>query len=126
MPYADAVYYKEVYGGSVIPEDELAKNLDKASRQVDTLTFCRIKGVGWSHLTPFQQEQVRISVCLLAEFLFENADELETMLSGYQINGVSMSFSGGMNTENIQGVVIRLDIYAELQKTGLCDRRLSR
>lgn len=122
--YADAEYYKNIYGGNSVPEEELKKMLGKAGRQIDTLTFCRIRGKGFENLTPFQQEQVQYVNCLLADFLFENKEELETMLSSYRINGVSMDFGSGQNVKKVQGVILRTDIYAELEKTGLCCRRL--
>ena len=44
--YADKEYYTETYGGSLIGEKELTRLLEKASRQIDTLTFCRIREIG--------------------------------------------------------------------------------
>lgn len=122
--YADKEYYMESYGGTVIREEELARQLDKASRQIDTLTFCRIREIGFERLTAFQQDQIRYVTCLLADFIYENKDELESMLSSYGINGVSMNFSNGVNVTKVQGVMIRTDIYTELEKTGLCCRMI--
>lgn len=122
--YADQEYYTETYGGTMIGEEALTRQLNKASRQIDTLTFCRICGAGFDNLTPFQQEQIRYVTCLLADFLYENEDELESLLSSYGINGVSMTFSNGINVTKVQGVIIRTDIYAELAKTGLCCTRI--
>lgn len=122
--YADKEYYMESYGGTVIREEELARQLDKASRQIDTLTFCRIREIGFDRLTVFQQDQTRYVTCLLADFIYENQDELESMMSSYAINGVSMTFSNGVNVMKVQGVMIRTDIYAELEKTGLCCRMI--
>lgn len=122
--YADAEYYSNSFGGTMIPSEELLKMLNKAGRQIDTLTFCRIRGIGFNHLTEFQKEQIKYVECLLADFLFENQDELETMLASYSINGASMTFGAGLNVSKVQGVVLRTDIYAELQKTGLCSRLL--
>lgn len=122
--YADTEYYALVYGGDAIPEKKLQKQLCKAGRQIDTLTFCRIRGTGFGNLTEFQQEQIKYVECLLADFLYENEDELETMLASYNINGVSMSFGTGVNVVKMQGVLLRTDIYSELKKTGLCSRRL--
>lgn len=120
--YAGKEYYTETYGGTRIGEEALTRLLNKASRQIDTLTFCRIRESGFERLTEFQQEQIRYVTCLLADFIYENEDELESMLSSYGINGVSMTFSDGVNVTKVQGVVIRTDIYAELAKTGLCCR----
>lgn len=122
--YADKEYYTETYGGSLIGEEELTRQLNKASRQIDTLTFCRIREIGFERLTAFQQDQIQYVTCLLADFIYENRDELESMLSSYGINGVSMTFSNGVNVTKVQGVVLRTDIYAELEKTGLCCRMI--
>lgn len=124
MIYADARYYTDIYGGTIVPPDLLQKQLLKASKQIDTLTFCRINRIGFDNLTIFQQDQIQYVTCLMAEFLHENEDELESMLSSYGINGVSMTFSGGLNVKKVQGIIIRTDIYAELAKTGLCSRRI--
>ena len=122
--YADKEYYTETYGGSLIGEEELTRQLNKASRQIDTLTFCRIREIGFERLTAFQQDQIQYVTCLLADFIYENRDELESMLSSYGINGVSMTFSNGVNVTKVQGVMIRTDIYAELEKTVLCCRMI--
>ena len=122
--YADKEYYTETYGGSLIGEKELTRLLEKASRQIDTLTFCRIREIGFDRLTAFQQDQIQYVTCMLGDFIYENQDELESMLSSYGINGVSMTFSSGVNGTKVQGVVIRTDIYAELEKTGLCCRMI--
>mgnify|MGYP002608618817 FL=1 len=122
--YADKEYYTEVYGGTLIGEEELKRQLDTAGRQIDTLTYCRIRGIGFDNLTAYQQDQIRYVNCLLADFIYENKDELESMLSSYGINGVSMTFSNGINVTKVQNIIIRTDIYAELGKTGLCCRMI--
>ena len=122
--YADKEYYTEVYGGTLIGEEELKRQLDTAGRQIDTLTYCKIRGIGFDNLTAYQQDQIRYVNCLLADFIYENKDELESMLSSYGINGVSMTFSNGINVTKVQNIIIRTDIYAELGKTGLCCRMI--
>ena len=122
--YADKEYYTEVYGGTLIGEEELKRQLDTAGRQIDTLTYGRIRGIGFDNLTAYQQDQIRYVNCLLADFIYENKDELESMLSSYGINGVSMTFSNGINVTKVQNIIIRTDIYAELGKTGLCCRMI--
>lgn len=121
--YVDMEYYKNSYGGHEETE-EIQKYLSRAEKQIDTLTFCRINSIGFSNLTQFQQEQVKYAVCLQAEFIRDNKDELETMLASYSVNGVSMTFQTGDNVKRIQNVLIRSDIYAELEKTGLCCRMI--
>lgn len=122
--YADKEYYENVYGGTLIDEEQIEKQLTTAGRQIDTLTYCRIRSTGFENLTEFQKDQIRYANCLLADFIYENKDELESMLSSYGINGVSMTFSNGINVTKVQNIIIRTDIYAELVKTGLCCRMI--
>lgn len=122
--YADKEYYENVYGGILIDEEQIEKQLTTAGRQIDMLTYCRIRGTGFENLTEFQKDQIRYVNCLLADFIYENKDELESMLSSYGINGVSMTFSNGINVTKVQNIIIRTDIYAELVKTGLCCRMI--
>lgn len=122
--YADKEYYENVYGGTLIDEEQIEKQLTTAGRQIDTLTYCRIRSTGFENLTEFQKDQIRYVNCQLADFIYENKDELESMLSSYGINGVSMTFSNGINVTKVQNIIIRTDIYAELVKTGLCCRMI--
>ena len=50
-PYVTYEYYCDAYKGDVIPMDELDKALKQASRHVDSLTYNRIVGRGFSNLT---------------------------------------------------------------------------
>lgn len=123
IPYATAADYAQ-YGSGNIPAEELDKLLHKASRQIDSLTFNRIVGRGVHNLTEFQQGIIKESCCLLADFLHDNADLLDSALNSYTVNGVSMSF-GGANIAVIGGIPIRKDIYSLLNQTGLCSLRLN-
>lgn len=118
--YADSSYYKSEYKGSIIPDTELDRTLKKASMHIDTLTFNRIVGRGFEHLTPFQKDKVRMATCMLAEFEYENSDFIENILQSYSINGVSASFGQNWNVHIQSGVAIKKDAYALLQQTGLC------
>ena len=80
-PYASEDYYMDQYEGSTIPEDELEKVLKQASRHVDSLTYNRIVGRGFSNLTAYQREIIREVVCMQADFEYENADEINSVLS---------------------------------------------
>lgn len=121
-PYVTPKYYREVYGGSVIPEDNLERALLQASRHVDSLTYNRIVGWGFSCLTTFQQEIIREVVCRQADFECENADEIDTILQSYSINGVSAQFGSSWNVFTDKGIAMRRDVYATLCQTGLCCR----
>lgn len=121
-PYATAEYYLDKYQGSVIPEEQLEKALRQATRHIDSLTYNRIVGRGFSSLTEFQQEVVREVVCMQADFEYENADEINNVLASYSINGVSMSFGSSWNVFADKGAAMKRDVYTMLCQTGLCCR----
>ena len=104
--YAEPSDY-EVYGNGGIPDDELENSLRAASRHIDSLTFNRIIGCGFDNLTPFQHE-------------------INTVLSGYSINGVSVQFGSGWNVMIQSGIAMKKDTYELLKQTGLTDRTLRR
>lgn len=118
--YADVTYYKETYKGTSIPDDALERALRQAERHIDTLTYNRIVGAGFERLTAFQQDIIREVCCNLADFEYENADELNCILQNYAINGVSMTFGSSWNMVCQNGVAIRRDLYEYLSQTGLC------
>ena len=57
--YATPEYYRNAYLGSIIPESEQAAALRQASRHIDSLTYNRIVGRGFSSLTQFQQDIIQ-------------------------------------------------------------------
>lgn len=122
IPYVTPKYYKEIYKGNTVPEDELERVLRQASRHIDSLTYNRIVGRGFSNLTEFQQEVIQEVVCLQADFEHENAEAIDTVLSNYSINGTSMQFGQGWNVFTDKGVAMKRDVYAQLSQTGLCCR----
>ena len=122
VAYVTPDYYKEIYKGSTVPEDELERVLRQASRHIDSLTYNRIVGQGFSNLTEFQQEAIREVVCLQADFECENADEINTILSSYSLNGASVSFGSSWNVFTDKGIAMMRDVYALLSQTGLCCR----
>lgn len=121
-PYVTPEYYRETYGGSQIPENELERALTQASRHIDSLTYNRIVGRGFSNLTVFQQDVIREVVCQQADFEYENVDEINTILSSYSLNGASVQFGSSWNVYTEKGVAIKRDVYALLSQTGLCCR----
>ena len=121
-PYVTPEYYREIYEGTAIPEEKQERTLVQASRHIDSLTYKRVVGRGFSCLTEFQQEVIREVVCQQADFEYENADEIDTILSGYSINGVSAQFGSSWNVFTGKGVAMKRDVYALLSQTGLCCR----
>lgn len=121
-PYAAPEYYRDTYKGSAIPEEELKRALRQASRHIDSLTYNRIVGRGFSNLTLFQQDLIQEVVCLQADFEYDNAEVIDTILSSYSINGTAMQFTQSWNVYADKGVAMKKDIYALLSQTGLCCR----
>lgn len=121
-PYVSKEEYKDSYNGSVIPDGELERVLRQASRHIDSLTFNRIVAAGFDHLTAFQQETIKEVVCMQADFEYENADEINTILSSYSINGVSAQFGSSWNVFMEKGIAMKRDVYSLLMQTGLCCR----
>lgn len=121
--YVDEQFYRDVYKGVGIPDEALKGMLIQASRHIDSLTFNRIVAIGFDNLTVFQKDIIREVICRQADFEYENADIIDTVLQGYSINGVSMQFNG--NSWNVyadKGVGIKKDLYSLLSQTGLTSR----
>ena len=122
VPYATPEYYTDTYGGTLILENDIARALQIASRHIDSLTYNRIVGRGFSSLTQFQRDIIQDVVCQQADFETENADEINSILSSYSINGVSAQFGSNWNVFTDKGVAMKRDLYALLCQTGLCCR----
>lgn len=118
--YVSEGYYTDRYEGTLIPEDNQKKALIQASRHVDSLTYNRIVGQGFLNLTEFQQEIIKEVVCRQAEFEYNNADMIESVLSSYSINGVSAQFGSTWNVFIGKGIAMQRDVYTLLTQTGLC------
>ena len=116
--YVDKDYYINTYGGK-LPEEEVQRFVTSASEHIDSLTFNRIKGLGFNNLTLFQQEKIKRAVCRLADFEYENEDIIQSVLASYSINGVSMSFGTSWNVIVQDGVALPRDIYSLIKQTGL-------
>ena len=124
LPYADEYYYKDIYSGEIVPDDELSKALRQTSRHIDSLTYNRIVGRGFFNLTEFQQDLIKEVCCLQADFEYENKELIENVLSSYSINGVSMWLESGWNIHADEGVAIKKEVYSLVAQTGLCCRLL--
>lgn len=113
-------YFKAENYSGVIPVEKVESLLKNASRHIDILTYNRIVAVGFENLTAFQQGVIS-EVCVeLANFEYENADVIETVLQSYSINGVSMTFGNSWNVKVISGVAMPMYLYQRLLSTGLC------
>lgn len=107
-----------------LDEEELGLALERASRDVDSLTWNRIVKRGFDDLTAFQQQIVTQTVCRLAFWQTEQGDLLDSPLSGYSINGVSAQYGDSQAVTIQNGVMIPKRLYRLLEQTGLCCGRL--
>ncbi len=119
--YADWTYYSEVYGGSADRAD-IEPRLEQASDTADALTFGRIAGIGWDDLTEFQRGKVQRFCCIQADFLLDNADAVESAMSAYAINGVSMQFGNAALYCVVDGLPVSNAAKKLLEQTGLSCR----
>lgn len=115
--YAD--YGDYVACGGTATQEEIAPMLARAEDDIDSLTFSRIVAIGWDHLTAFQQSMVCRAVCAQADFLLENGDAVDSALSSYAINGVSMEFGNAALYGIVDGVAVSNRAMGYLRRTGL-------
>ena len=118
MSYTDAQYYTDIYGGTIISAEDADRQLDKASDQVDSMTFGRISEIGFDNLTPFQQDKVKKAVCSQAEFNTQYGDFTDMPLKGFSAGSISMNLG-----EEFNGVVASRQARSCLDQTGLTSRR---
>ena len=120
--YADFNYYMGEYGGSTLTAENAKGYLSDASTKIDILTFCRVGSIGFENLTKFQQDKIKAVCCKMADFLCENEDVINSYISSYSINGVSVDLRSSVNLVMHEGVLIPSALYSELSMTGLCRR----
>lgn len=120
--YADFNYYMAEYGGTMLTAKNAKGFLEDASTKIDILTFCRVGSIGFNNLTEFQKDKIKTVCCKLADFICENEDVINSYVSSYSINGVSVDLRNSVNLVMVEGVLIPSAIYSELSMTGLCRR----
>lgn len=118
MAYATEADYA-LYGDGSIPTDQLDKALERASDQIDRLTYNRIVARGIDSLSPFQRGRVVKAVCQQADFTFKYGDYLTMPLSGYGAGSISMSFK---TAEGVGGIQTTDEVINLLLPTGLTNR----
>lgn len=94
--------------------------ISKTDSAIDILTYSRINAIGFENLTAFQQRIVSECASEIAEFLIDNREILDTPLSAYNINGVSMQFNFNEAVYHKNGVIIPKITYRKLLLTDLC------
>ena len=120
MSYVDSSYYREEFKGKIIDDDNLENILERASDQIDVLTYNRIIGIGFENLSPFQQDKIKKAACLQAEFIEQYGEFINMPLSGYSAGSTSVSFNGSI----VNGITTTKEVINYISQTGLNSRRL--
>ncbi len=107
------MYAEYLKNQGVTDTDELT-----AAEHIDVLTYGRI--VDFDKLTDLQKGIIKRVHDELTLFDTENADMINSYLSNYSINGVSMSFGNSWNLLCVNGIAVPTRIYSLLKMTGLC------
>jgi len=117
MLYANTAYYRQIYKGGRIPDGLAEHFLALACDDVDALTFCRIRDMGFDELTVFQQDRVQRAVCMQAENLYCGGDPAA---GG---DGVEVKLGDYAGSGEVPGVrrAFCKRALALLMQTGLCD-----
>lgn len=119
-------YYFDTYGGNVLEnDDEALKALKNAEKQINVICGNRLNN-GFledkaQHLIPLIQD----IICEQAEFNTENKELIESALSQYSINGVSMKIEPSKSICQVSGIYTKNIIYQELAMYGLTYRGLN-
>lgn len=120
MAYVDSLYYKLNFKNNIFSDENIANRLERASDQIDVLTYNRIRGIGFENLSPFQQDKIKKAVCLQAEFIEQYGEFINMPLSGFSAGGTSVSFNGSV----INGITTTQEVINYISQTGLNSRRL--
>lgn len=119
--YATLEDYVNRSAGGGIPQDKLQAALDRAEREVDGLTYNRIRAIGWDNLTPYQRDCVTQAVVDQADFDREYGEVLSNPLASYSVGGVAMQWDKGQFVCR-SGVYTSAGVYSLLLQSGLANR----
>lgn len=111
------------YGNGSIPDDKLYHMIERASDDLDVMTYSRIIVTEFNNLAYFQRDRVIKAVCKHADFLYQYGDFLDVPFASYSAGSTSMSF-GKDQLVSVGGVKTSNAVYNLLKATGLIDRRL--
>lgn len=122
--YVTPQRYKEIACPVLdLTDGELERCIAQAEADVDAMTFCRIRVLGFDGLSLFQRERVEQAVCQQVNFKVQYGEQLENPLAAYSINGVSMTWDSE-RLRRVGGVYTSGSILTLLEQTGLTCRGL--
>ena len=109
------------YGSKVLEDEEIEKNLELASIDVNRATLTRIERRGFDNLTTQQRDLIIKATCLQAEYIKEEGIYDDDSISSYSIGGDLT-----VNEKESQDMADKLNIsklaFFYLKRTGLTNR----
>lgn len=109
------------YGSKVLEDEEIEKNLELASIDVNRATLTRIERRGFDNLTKQQKDLIIKATCLQAEYIKEEGLYDDNSISSYSIGGDLT-----VNEKESQDIADKLNIsklaFFYLKRTGLTNR----
>ena len=109
------------YGSKVLEDEEIEKNLELASIDVNRATLTRIERRGFNNLTTQQKDLIIKATCLQAEYIKEEGIYDDNSISSYSIGGDLT-----VNEKKSQDIADKLNIsklaFFYLKRTGLTNR----
>ena len=109
------------YGSQVLEDEEIEKNLELASIDVNRATLTRIERRGFDNLTTQQKDLIIKATCLQAEYIKEEGLYDDNSISSYSIGGDLT-----VNEKESQDMADKLNIsklaFFYLKRTGLTNR----
>ena len=109
------------YGSKVLEDEEIEKNLELASIDVNRATLTRIERRGFDNLTTQQKDLIIKATCLQAEYIKEEGLYDDNSISSYSIGGDLT-----VNEKESQDIADKLNIsnlaFFYLKRTGLTNR----
>lgn len=117
MSYVNEEYYNN-FSGTIT--EKTSSKLEKATDQINSLTYNRIIGLGFDNLTEFQKDKVKKAICIHADFVEQYGEYINMPLSGFSAGSISLN----LNAQKINGVTTTQEVLNYLSQTGLTCRRL--
>ena len=117
MSYVDEEYYNS-FSGTIT--EKIDSKLEKATDQINSLTYNRIIGIGFDNLTPFQQDKIKKAICVHADFIDQYGNYIDMPLSSFSAGSISVNF----NAQKINGITTTQEVLNYLSQTGLTCRKI--
>lgn len=98
MAYVDYEFYTTSYFGSVVPETNFPRMVEKASDFIDTMTFNRL--VDGLPTNKRSQKRIKKAVCSLAELMYQ-IELAEKNATNAAVSGTSTAIGSGGSTTGV-------------------------